>query len=68
MGLISSKTPNPIMLMSFKPPQPKSKLIPMKLMVFLHGEPRVIWKKDEVNQMIINEKLQFAIISKFSYG
>ncbi|KAH0706083.1 hypothetical protein KY285_010615 [Solanum tuberosum] len=45
-----------------------SKALPLKPISFLHGEPQVIWEQDEVNQMIINENLDYAIIGKFSYG
>lgn len=40
----------------------------MKPVSFLHGKPHFIWEEDEVNQMIINENLQFAVIEIFSYG
>lgn len=39
----------------------------MKPMSFLHREPLVIWEEEEMNQMIVNEKLQYAV-GKFSYG
>ncbi|KAH0650566.1 hypothetical protein KY284_030478 [Solanum tuberosum] len=42
--------------------------VPMKQVAYLHGEPRIIWEEKEVEQMIINEDLQFAVIGKFSYG
>lgn len=32
-----------------------SKLIPLKSISYLHGEPIVIWKQEEIDQMIINE-------------
>lgn len=28
----------------------------------------MIWEKEEVNQIIINEDLQYTVIGKFSYG
>ncbi|KAG5579372.1 hypothetical protein H5410_049999 [Solanum commersonii] len=40
----------------------------LKYVAYLHGEPRVIWEEEEVEQMIINENLQYAILGKFSYG
>lgn len=40
----------------------------MKPVVYLHREPHVIWDEEEVDQMIVKENLQFAIIVKFSYG
>ncbi|KAH0696033.1 hypothetical protein KY289_013515 [Solanum tuberosum] len=42
--------------------------VPMKQVAYLHGEPRIIWEEEEVEQMIINEDLQFPVIGKFSYG
>lgn len=36
-------------------------------MSYLHGEPHIIWEEEGVNQMIINEDLQYAIIEKISY-
>lgn len=40
----------------------------MKPIAYLHGEPHIIWEEEEVEQMIINEDLQYAVIGKFSYG
>ncbi|XP_049378009.1 uncharacterized protein LOC125842724 [Solanum stenotomum] len=39
-----------------------------KPITFLHGEPIVIWEQKEVDNMIIRENLQYAVIGKFSYG
>ncbi|KAG5575874.1 hypothetical protein H5410_056008 [Solanum commersonii] len=44
------------------------KPIHLKPVAYLHGEPRVLWEKEEVENMIIKEKLEFAVIRKFSYG
>lgn len=44
------------------------KPVPMKPISYLHGEPHVIWEHEEVNQMIVNENLEYAVIEKFSYG
>ncbi|KAG5581764.1 hypothetical protein H5410_052391 [Solanum commersonii] len=41
--------------------------VSMKQVAYLHGEPRIKWEGEEVEQMIINEDLQFAVIGKFSY-
>lgn len=43
-------------------------MVPMKPISYLHGEPQVIWEQEEVDQIIINENLEFAVIGKFSYG
>ncbi|KAH0711972.1 hypothetical protein KY289_007931 [Solanum tuberosum] len=40
----------------------------LKPITYLHGEPQVIWEQEEVNQMIVNENLEYAVIGKFSYG
>ncbi|WMV14215.1 hypothetical protein MTR67_007600 [Solanum verrucosum] len=53
---------------SLKQPKAQSKPIPLKPISYLHGEPQVICEHDEVNQMIINENLEYAVIGKFSYG
>ncbi|KAH0636615.1 hypothetical protein KY289_036530 [Solanum tuberosum] len=53
---------------SLRQPQSAIKPIPLKLLTYLHGEPQVIWEQKEVNQMIINENLEYAVIGKFSYG
>lgn len=45
-----------------------SKPVIVKHIVYLHGEPHVVWEDEEVEQMIINENLQFTVIGKFSYG
>lgn len=49
-------------------PQSVIKPIPLKSLNYLLGEPQVIWKHKEVNQMIINENLEYVVIDKFSYG
>ncbi|PHU04829.1 hypothetical protein BC332_25651 [Capsicum chinense] len=53
---------------TLKPAKPQYKSIPLKQIVYLHGEPRIVWKEEEVEQMIINEDWQFIVIGKFSYG
>lgn len=52
----------------FEPTIAKSKSIPQKPISSLHGEHIVQWDYSEVEQMVINEKLQYAVIGKFSYG
>ncbi|KAK4726526.1 hypothetical protein R3W88_031443 [Solanum pinnatisectum] len=51
-----------------RPPTTKKQPLSRKPLSYLHGEPRVIWKEDEVSQMIVNEDLQYAVTGKFSYG
>ena len=46
----------------------ESKPITIKTTTYIHGEPTILWEKEEVNNMIIQEDIQFAIISKLSYG
>ncbi|KAG5600513.1 hypothetical protein H5410_031883 [Solanum commersonii] len=53
---------------TIKPKSPPHKPVPMKQIAYLHGEPRIVWEEEEVEQMIINENLQYAIVGKFSYG
>lgn len=47
---------------------PNVNSIPLKPIAYLHGEPRVICEEKEVDQMIVNENLQYAVIGKLSYG
>ncbi|KAG5613744.1 hypothetical protein H5410_013568 [Solanum commersonii] len=47
---------------------PAAGQLPIMEIAYLHGEPRIIWEEEEVDQMIINEELQYAVIGKFSYG
>ncbi|XP_060194982.1 uncharacterized protein LOC132624180 [Lycium barbarum] len=42
--------------------------LPMKNITYLHGEPMVVWEEKEIDHMIIKEKLQYAVMGKFSYG
>ncbi|KAH0713421.1 hypothetical protein KY289_009380 [Solanum tuberosum] len=44
------------------------KSLPLKPISYLHGEPRLVWDQSEVEQMIVNENLQYAVVGKFSYG
>ncbi|KAG5616896.1 hypothetical protein H5410_016720 [Solanum commersonii] len=51
-----------------KPTIENHKHLPRKSISYLHGEPIVMWEQSEVDQMIINENLHYAVIGKFSYG
>ncbi|WMV09736.1 hypothetical protein MTR67_003121 [Solanum verrucosum] len=42
--------------------------VSLKPITYLHSEPRVEWDQLEVEQMIVNENLQYAVVGKFSYG
>ncbi|XP_070039155.1 uncharacterized protein [Nicotiana tomentosiformis] len=42
--------------------------LPLKPVEFLHGEPVVKWKKQEVKQSIVQQGLLLAVLGKFSYG
>ncbi|KAH0641182.1 hypothetical protein KY285_037768 [Solanum tuberosum] len=44
-----------------------TKPIQRKTVVYLHGEPQITWKSSKVQQLIIQENLQYAILGKFSY-
>lgn len=37
----------------------------MIAVTYLHGKPRVVWEEEEVEQMIVYENLQYAVIGKF---
>ncbi|KAK4338777.1 hypothetical protein RND71_040239 [Anisodus tanguticus] len=47
---------------------PMSISIPMKPIVYLHGEPTVRFEKKEVEVMIHQQELNLAVIGKFSHG
>lgn len=51
-----------------KQPKEPVKSLPIKPIAYLHREPQVIWEQAEVNQMIINENLEYAVIEKSYYG
>ncbi|KAG5612987.1 hypothetical protein H5410_024268 [Solanum commersonii] len=40
----------------------------LKPIVYLHGEPKIIWEEEDVERMIVKENLEYAVIGKFSYG
>ncbi|KAF3665760.1 hypothetical protein FXO38_09412 [Capsicum annuum] len=42
--------------------------IPIKPIIFHHGEPTVQWSLDELQHMIIHENLQYAIVGKKIYS
>lgn len=44
-----------------------SNSIPIKDLIYVHGEPTVLWEED-MDNMIIQEDLQYAVIGKFAYG
>ncbi|WMV45111.1 hypothetical protein MTR67_038496 [Solanum verrucosum] len=67
VGQITS-TPGCSYAEKLKPKATHVQSIPLKPVTYLHGEPQVIWEQDEVNQMIVNENLEYAVIGKFSYG
>ncbi|XP_049394640.1 uncharacterized protein LOC125858913 [Solanum stenotomum] len=41
--------------------------VSLKPLTYLHGEPRVIWDQSEVEQIIVNENLQYVVVGKFSH-
>ncbi|KAK4343227.1 hypothetical protein RND71_036321 [Anisodus tanguticus] len=47
---------------------PMSMAIPIKPIVYLHGEPTVRFEKKEVEAMIHQQDLNLAVIGKFSHG
>ncbi|KAK4344458.1 hypothetical protein RND71_034634 [Anisodus tanguticus] len=47
---------------------PMSSSIPIKPIVYLHGEPTVRFEKKEVEVMIHQQNLNLAVIGKFSHG
>ncbi|KAK4360115.1 hypothetical protein RND71_022344 [Anisodus tanguticus] len=47
---------------------PMSSSIPIKPIVYLHGEPTVRFEKKEVEAMIHQQNLNLAVIGKFSHG
>lgn len=51
----------------FKPEHVQIQLIPQKSILYLHGEPIVQWEQIEVDQMVINENIQYAVVEKISY-
>ncbi|KAG5614280.1 hypothetical protein H5410_014104 [Solanum commersonii] len=51
---------------TIKPKSPPHKPVPMKQIAYLHGEPKRVWEEEEVEQMIINESLQYVVVGKFS--
>ncbi|KAH0669629.1 hypothetical protein KY285_023796 [Solanum tuberosum] len=60
--------PKPSYLDMLCPPIQETKPLTLKPISYLHGEPRVLWEEEEIETMIIKEKLNFAVIGKFSYG
>jgi len=42
--------------------------IPIKDITYIHGDPTILWKEEEVQVMIIKEELRYAIPANFSYG
>ncbi|OIT05383.1 hypothetical protein A4A49_65159, partial [Nicotiana attenuata] len=42
--------------------------VALKPIEYLHGEPIVRWKKQEVRQSIAQQGLNLAVLGKFSYG
>ncbi|KAK4358420.1 hypothetical protein RND71_020649 [Anisodus tanguticus] len=47
---------------------PMATSIPIKPIVYLHGEPTVRFEKKEVEVMIHHQDLTLAIVGKFSHG
>ncbi|OIT37140.1 hypothetical protein A4A49_65038, partial [Nicotiana attenuata] len=43
-------------------------VVPIKTIECLHGKPVIRWKKAEVRQSIVQQKLTLAVLGKFSYG
>ncbi|WMV51731.1 hypothetical protein MTR67_045116 [Solanum verrucosum] len=53
---------------ALKPNQQVEKVAVRKPISYLHGEPIVIWDQKKVDNTIVRENLQLAIVGKFSYG
>ncbi|KAH0649909.1 hypothetical protein KY284_029821 [Solanum tuberosum] len=53
---------------TLKPTTISVKPLHVKPISYLHGEPRVMWEHEEIDQMIVNENLEYAVVGKFSYG
>lgn len=51
-----------------KVPSLMTKPIPLKPITYLHGETIIQWEQSEVDQMVINQNLQYGVVGKFSYG
>ncbi|KAK4349723.1 hypothetical protein RND71_032478 [Anisodus tanguticus] len=49
-------------------PSPMSTPIPIKPVVYLHGEPTIRFERKEVEVMIHHQELNLAIVGKFSHG
>ncbi|KAG5591652.1 hypothetical protein H5410_042166, partial [Solanum commersonii] len=62
----ANRTIAPSYANTLKPRSPQHKPIPMKQIVYLHGEPRIVWEEEKVEQMIINEDRQYAVIRSHS--
>ncbi|KAH0639803.1 hypothetical protein KY285_036389 [Solanum tuberosum] len=67
VGLISSASGGTY-AEKLKPKSGHHQSIPLKPITYLHGDPQVIWEHEEVNQMIVNENLEYEVTEKFSYG
>ncbi|MCE3051026.1 hypothetical protein HAX54_048779, partial [Datura stramonium] len=64
-----SNPTTPSYIKSFIPEKDKTvNAIPIKEINYAHGKPIILWEEEEVNSMIEQENLQFALIGKFSYG
>ncbi|KAH0696829.1 hypothetical protein KY289_014311 [Solanum tuberosum] len=65
VGLItSSSVPGGTYAEKLKPKSCPYQSIPLKPITYLHEVPQVIWEHDEVNQMIVNENLEYAVIEE----
>uniref|UniRef100_M1DJV0 Uncharacterized protein n=1 Tax=Solanum tuberosum TaxID=4113 RepID=M1DJV0_SOLTU len=63
VGLITSASvPGGTYTEKLKPKSRPYQSIPLKPITYLHGESQVIWEHEEVNQMIVNENLEYAVI------
>uniref|UniRef100_M1DRG6 DUF4283 domain-containing protein n=1 Tax=Solanum tuberosum TaxID=4113 RepID=M1DRG6_SOLTU len=74
MATASNAWPPPVLIIpsylnSLTPKTAKPKhSIPIKDITYVHSESTVLWDEEEVDNMVIQEDLEFAVIEKFSYG
>lgn len=66
--LITPNKPSYTETLQPKPVEIEYKSVQLKSLSYVHREPCLVWDEEEVNNMIIEEKLQYVVVAKFSYS
>lgn len=64
LNLITSAKGDKNYVATLQPAQAAHTTLPLKPLMYLNSQPRVIWMEDEISHITMNEELKYIIIGK----